>query len=167
MSSEDGNTNDSTTHLATWEALCRVSGDVGFLYVADSKLCSQDALASIAEKGGRFVTVLPRSRREDAQFRQWVQEFVPQLEKVRDRPNLLAFSVLAAVLILAVWQLSHLNEGSQQRLERSQELHAFLAEHAAILGPALLAACVFLYFRNRRACRWLEYRPSPFQRAKA
>lgn len=85
--SEDGNTNDSTTHLATWEALCRISGDVGFLYVADSKLCSQEAMESIAAKGGRFVTVLPRSRREDAQFRQWVQEFVPQWEKVRDRPN--------------------------------------------------------------------------------
>ena len=36
---EAGNTNDSPTHIATWDALCRAAGGPDFLYVADSKLC--------------------------------------------------------------------------------------------------------------------------------
>lgn len=32
----DGNTNDSTTHIQTWESLCKVAGRADFLYVADS-----------------------------------------------------------------------------------------------------------------------------------
>lgn len=84
---EDGNTSDVTTHLETWETLCTVSGRKDFLYVADSKLCSMENMETIDQKGGRFVTVLPRSRREDAQFRQWVQGNDPPWEKVWDRPN--------------------------------------------------------------------------------
>jgi hypothetical protein len=37
--------------------------------------------------GGRLVTVLPRSRQEDAQFRQWIQAHTPDWELVWDRPN--------------------------------------------------------------------------------
>jgi transposase len=84
---EDGNTSDIVTHLETWETLCAVSGRKDFLYVADSKLCSMENMETIHEKGGRFVTVLPRSRREDAQFRRWIQENEPPWETVWDRPN--------------------------------------------------------------------------------
>jgi len=84
---EDGNTSDVVTHLETWETLCAVSGRRDFLYVADSKLCSFENMEAIDKKGGRFVTVLPRSRREDAQFRKWIQENEPPWEKVWDRPN--------------------------------------------------------------------------------
>ncbi len=58
----DGNTNDAITHIATWNALREVAGRADFLYVADSKLCSHDNLDHIHRAGGRFVTVLPRSR---------------------------------------------------------------------------------------------------------
>ena len=37
---EDGNTNDSPTHIETWETLRKVAGRPDFLYIADSKLCS-------------------------------------------------------------------------------------------------------------------------------
>jgi len=84
---EDVNTNDVVTHLETWETLCAVSGRKDFLYVADSKLCSLENMEAIDKKGGRFVTVLPRSRREDAQFRSWVQENEPPWQKLWDRPN--------------------------------------------------------------------------------
>ena len=36
---------------------------------------------------GRFVTVLPRSRLEDGEFRKWIQTHEPEWEKVWDRPN--------------------------------------------------------------------------------
>jgi transposase len=64
----DGNTNDDPTHTATWDSLASVLGP-GFLYVADCKLASKANLAHIDSRGGRFVTVLPRTRGEDARLR--------------------------------------------------------------------------------------------------
>jgi transposase len=83
----DGNTSDSVTHIDTWNALREVAGRADFLYVADSKLCSRDNLKTIHSAGGRFVTVLPRSRLEDGEFRKWIQTNTPEWELVWDRPN--------------------------------------------------------------------------------
>lgn len=82
----DGNTNDSVTHIETWNTLRRVAARADFLYVADSKLCSHDNLTYIDRAGGRFVTVMPRSRHEDTHFRQWIQTNSPAWELVWDRP---------------------------------------------------------------------------------
>jgi transposase len=84
---EDGNRNDALTHIETWEALCQVSGGRDFLYVADSKLCTHDNMSHIDRQGGRFITVLPRSRSEDGIFRKWIQTHQPDWEPVWDRPN--------------------------------------------------------------------------------
>ena len=83
----DGNTTDVRTHIETWNTLRALAGRADFLYVADSKLCSQDNMDHIARAGGRFVTVMPRSRQEDAQFRKWMQSASPAWELVWDRPN--------------------------------------------------------------------------------
>jgi transposase len=84
---DDGNTTDVSTHLETWQALHELHGSPDFLYVADCKLCTGQNMEPIDKAGGRFVTVLPRSRREDQQFREWIQENAPPWEKVWDRPN--------------------------------------------------------------------------------
>jgi transposase len=84
---EAGNRTDSRTHEETWEILKTVAGTEKFLYVADSKLCSGEAMDYIDTRGGRFVTVLPRSRREDQRFREWLQKNEPAWETVRDRPH--------------------------------------------------------------------------------
>lgn len=68
----DGNAEDSTTHIATWDALAAMLGRTDFLYVADCKLATRDNMAHIHTRGGRFVTVLPRSRKEDAAGRAWL-----------------------------------------------------------------------------------------------
>jgi transposase len=83
----DGNTSDSITHIQTWDTLRKVAGRSDFLYVADSKLCSYDNMRYIHEQGGRFVTVMPRSRQEDGQFRKWIQTNTPDWQTVWDRPN--------------------------------------------------------------------------------
>jgi transposase len=83
----DGNTEDSTTHLQTWNTLRAVAGRADFLYVADSKLCVFDTLITIDRAGGRFLTVLPRSRREDTGLREWLQTNTPPWELVWDRDN--------------------------------------------------------------------------------
>jgi transposase len=70
---DDGNTGDTETHCSTWDLLHRLAGRADFLYVADSKLCTRENMAHIAERGGRFLTVMPRSRKEDGDLRAWIQ----------------------------------------------------------------------------------------------
>jgi transposase len=69
----DGNTSDDSVHRQTWMALRDLVGCSDFLYVADSKLCSKDNMSLIAQNHGRFLTVMPRTRAEDARFRAWVR----------------------------------------------------------------------------------------------
>jgi Domain of unknown function (DUF4277) len=83
----DGNTSDSRTHIETWNTLRAVAGRADFLYVADSKLCSRENMDHIDRAGGRFVTVLPRNRLEDEQFRKWIQTNTPEWTLVWDRPH--------------------------------------------------------------------------------
>jgi transposase len=83
----DGNTSDSRTHIETWNTLRTVAGRADFLYVADSKLCSRENMDHIDRAGGRFVTVLPRSRSEDEEFRKWSQTHTPDWTCVWDRPH--------------------------------------------------------------------------------
>lgn len=64
-----GNVVDNETHRATWDILCQLVGGPDFLYVADCKLASDENLGHIARRGGRFITVMPRTYGQDKQFR--------------------------------------------------------------------------------------------------
>jgi hypothetical protein len=83
----DGNTPDDVTHIPTWNELRALVGHAGFLYVADSKLCSKEAMGHIAARAGRFVTVVPHGRREDTWFREWAQSHAPAWQEARRRPG--------------------------------------------------------------------------------
>lgn len=79
----DGNTSDDQTHIQTWEGLCRLVGSAGFLYVADCKLCTREQMQYIDSRAGRFVTVMPRSRKEDRLLRDWVQTNAPEFSEAQ------------------------------------------------------------------------------------
>jgi transposase len=49
--------------------LCQLTGRRDFLYVADCKLATAENMAYLHQRGGRFLSVLPRTRAEDAAFR--------------------------------------------------------------------------------------------------
>jgi transposase len=83
----DGSTEDSTTHRETWETLRRWVGSPRFLYVADSKLCTFENLRHIHRAGGWFLTVLPRTRKEDRLFKDWIQDHTPPWEPIACRPS--------------------------------------------------------------------------------
>jgi transposase len=70
FTSESGNVTDDTTHRQTWDLLRELVGRPDFLYVADCKLATRENMQYLHNRGGRFVTILPRTRREDAQFRE-------------------------------------------------------------------------------------------------
>jgi transposase len=69
-----GNTTDDQTHVDTWKLLCELAGRSDFLYVADSKLATAENMAYLHQHRGRFITVLPRTRGEDQDFRQSLRE---------------------------------------------------------------------------------------------
>jgi transposase len=83
----DGNTEDSRTHWETWQALCLLVGHPRFLYVADCKLCTRATLRAIHGAKGRFVTILPQTRKEDSQFRRWLGTHSPQWLEVASYPG--------------------------------------------------------------------------------
>jgi len=83
----DGNTADVTTHIDTWNTLVELTGQNTFLYVADAKLATFDNVAHIHTRGGRFLSVLPASRKEDGIFRDWVVTHTPDWHEIARRPT--------------------------------------------------------------------------------
>jgi transposase len=66
---ESGNATDDRSHQGTWELLCQLTGRRDFLYIADCKLATTENMAYLHQHGGRFLSVLPRTRGEDIAFR--------------------------------------------------------------------------------------------------
>jgi len=82
----DGNTTDDLTHVATWDGLVALLGRRDFLYVADCKLATRANMDHIARERGRFVSILPASRNEDRQFRDWIVDHDPGFVQTHRRP---------------------------------------------------------------------------------
>jgi transposase len=82
---ESGNATDDRSHQGTWELLCKLTGRRDFLYVADCKLATAENMAHLHQHGGRFLTVLPRTRAEDAAFRAAVQEGRARWKPIHER----------------------------------------------------------------------------------
>lgn len=83
----DGNTGDDATHVQTWEECRAIAGTPAFLYVADSKLATGASMAHIDGQGGRFVTILPRSRAEDTRGRDAIAAGRLNFQLARTRPG--------------------------------------------------------------------------------
>lgn len=69
----DGNVTDDTIQIKTWEKLRKLVGYSDFIYVADCKLCTTDNMNYIASEGGKFITILPKTRKECADFTKWIK----------------------------------------------------------------------------------------------
>jgi len=69
-----GDRTDDTTHIETWNTVCRIVSKPSFLYVGDSKLCSDEQLSHIDQNGGRAITIIPESWAEVAAFKQVLRE---------------------------------------------------------------------------------------------
>jgi transposase len=95
-----GNVVDDQTHITTWRLLKELAGRADFVYVADCKLATTEQMNEIARQQGRFITVLPATRKENSQFRKRLVESCQTVswhflyEKVTDRGDTLdVFSV--------------------------------------------------------------------------
>ena len=64
----DGNTTDDSIHIETWMTLRSLLKRSDFLYVADSKLCTEANMRKIDKEQGQFVTIVPKTRSEVHDF---------------------------------------------------------------------------------------------------
>ncbi len=69
----NGNTTDDQTHVETWNLLRQLVGHTDFLYVADCKLATKTNMQHIDKRKGRFITILPRTRKENQEFHERVR----------------------------------------------------------------------------------------------
>jgi transposase len=69
-----GNRSDDSIHRGNLEQLRELLRRDDFIYVADCKLATRKNLSYIQSYGGKFVTVLPRSRAEDRDFRKQLRQ---------------------------------------------------------------------------------------------
>ena len=69
-----GNVTDDKTHIETWNSLLKITGCPDFLYVADSKLCTDEQLRYIVDQGGRVVTILPETWNEVESFKETLRK---------------------------------------------------------------------------------------------
>jgi transposase len=82
-----GNQTDDRLHPENYRRLCQLLKRTDFIYVADCKLATAENLRRISGCGGRFVSVMPRTWKEDALFRQWVREGKVQWTHLLSRKN--------------------------------------------------------------------------------
>lgn len=69
----DGNQTDDKTHIPNWEGLRELLSKEEFFYIADCKLCSMKNLDHIHDNGGKFITIVPKNRKEVKTFWKYIQ----------------------------------------------------------------------------------------------
>jgi transposase len=82
-----GNETDDRLHPANHKALQRLLQRTDFIYVADCKLATDENLQKISAWDGRFVTVMPRTWKEDERFRAKVRQGKVRWKHVLSRKN--------------------------------------------------------------------------------
>ena len=78
----DGNQADVSTHRPNWDSLREFLASEDFFYIADSKLCSEDNMHHIEKNNGKFITIMPKNRKEVSEF----HERLRQGEKIDWQP---------------------------------------------------------------------------------
>jgi transposase len=145
-----GNVVDDETHCATWDILCQLVGGPDFLYVADCKLASEENLGHIARRGGRFITIMPRTHGEDKQFRdqlsqspdavRWepLYDVTDEHEQVVDNLSVCADEFVSSAGYRLLWYHStrKVEQDQVARTRRTQRAFAALGQlRNRLLGP--------------------------------
>ena len=172
---KSGNTVDDQTHRATWDLLCTLAQRRDFLYVADCKLATAENMAHVHQHGGRFVTLIPRTRSEDGAFRaallqgqvRWrlIHEKRDDTGEIVDRYSVSETPALSAEGYRLVWYHStrKAETDAAQRVRQVDRALRELAElHQKLNGPrpryheqAQVAAAVEAILEARGAKSWI------------
>jgi transposase len=69
-----GSRTDDSVHSSNWDRLRRLLQTSDFIYTADSKLCTDANLRHIEFYRGQYITVMPRTWKEDRSFRELARQ---------------------------------------------------------------------------------------------
>lgn len=83
----DGNQTDDRLHMDNHKRLQKLLGKANFVYVADCKLATEENLRKIHSWGGQFVSVMPRTWKEDTNFREKVKSGRIKWQHILSRQN--------------------------------------------------------------------------------
>jgi transposase len=124
-----GNRTDDTVHRGNLDYLRQLLGREDFVYVADSKLCTRQNLSHIASFGGKFVTLLPRTRAEDKLFRLSIRKgshprwyrllVVPNKRRSADPPDIYSTTSDGPTLTSEGYRLIWCRSSQKAALDRS------------------------------------------------
>jgi len=81
-----GNRTDDTLHIEIWNTLRQITGKADFLYVADSKVCTQKQLSHIVRHDGRVVTLMPDTWKDASDFKQTLRHTIKGKKRILRRP---------------------------------------------------------------------------------
>jgi len=119
----------------------QLTGRRDFLYVADSKLATRKNMAYVHQHQGRFITVLPKTRGEDAAFREAVVQgritWQPLWEKTDDEGEVIdRYAISSQPATTAegyrlVWYHSQ-RKAEQDALTRAARIERALKELASL-----------------------------------
>ena len=87
--SYSGNRTDDTVHIETWNTLCSTMSDPNFIYVGDSKLCTDEQLSHIVANGGRAISIIPQTWKEVSTFKELLRETTKAKKEIfrRNKPG--------------------------------------------------------------------------------
>jgi transposase len=172
---KSGNTADDQTHCVSWETLCMVAQRRDFLYVADCKLATTENMAHVHQHGGRFLTLIPRTRNEDRAFRaslaqgqvRWrpIHEMRNKKGEIVDRFAVSEGPALSAEGYRLVWYHST-RKAENDRAARVRQVDRALGElaelHQKLSGPrtryheqAQVAAAIEAILEARGVKSWI------------
>lgn len=83
----DGNKTDDNTHIINWTELSELLQNQQFIYIADSKLSTYKNLTHLDSHGGKFISILPKTRREIKQFHRLLSEGKPEFKFAYEAEN--------------------------------------------------------------------------------
>lgn len=83
----NGNQTDDRLHPNNHRRLQKLLGKTDFIYVADCKLATDENLEKISRWGGLFVSVMPRTWKEDEKFRKKVRSGKIKWQHILSRRN--------------------------------------------------------------------------------
>ena len=83
----NGNQSDDRLHPENHRRLQKLLGKTDFIYVADCKLATAENLEKISGWGGSFVSVMPRTWKEDGEFRKKLRSTKIKWQHILSRRN--------------------------------------------------------------------------------
>jgi len=125
----DGNRTDDTTHIPNWEGLRSLLGKDDFIYIADCKMCSDDNLGHIASNGGKFITIMPKNRKEVKDFyEQIIKQDVEwqdgyTVKNPRNRKEIIVYKVYEDTQTREGYRLVWVHSSAKKEQDRKRREH--------------------------------------------